>query len=201
VSKAVVQLEQWLGVGLLLRSTRSVVPTEAGRVFYERARRAIEEADEAVMAARGSANSLSGKLRVSTSVCFGRLHVIPYLSAFLAQHPNLDLDLILDDRLVDLVQADHLGRPVEVTERVHRLGHRDGVGNLGRCGQLLSDNTDSTLRPDGRSARPRPSPVTSVNQGWPAEGAPDGMFAAELRRPSALQACDRLREADRGMGV
>src|ERR1700677_2737658 len=79
VSKAVVQLEQWLGVSLLLRSTRSVVPTEAGRVFYERAKRTIEEADEAVMAAQGSANSLSGKLRVSTSVCFGRLHVIPSL--------------------------------------------------------------------------------------------------------------------------
>src|ERR1700733_2387595 len=79
VSKAVVQLEQWLGVGLLLRSTRSVVPTEAGWIFYERAKRAIEEADEAVIAARGTASSLSGKLRVSTSVCFGRLHVIPFL--------------------------------------------------------------------------------------------------------------------------
>src|SRR5580698_9018630 len=54
VSKAVVQLEQWLGVSLLLRSTRSVVPTEAGRVFYERARRTIEEAGEAVLAARGA---------------------------------------------------------------------------------------------------------------------------------------------------
>ena len=103
VSKAVVQLEQWLGVGLLLRSTRSVVPTEAGRIFYERAKRAIEEADEAVMAARGTATSLSGTLRVSTSVCFGRLHVIPSLSAFLARHPDLDLELVLDDRLVDLV--------------------------------------------------------------------------------------------------
>ena len=103
VSKAVVQLEQWLGVGLLLRSTRSVVPTEAGRVFYERAKRAIEEADEAVMAARGSARSLSGTLRVSTSVCFGRLHVIPTLSTFLAEHPDLDLELVLDDRMVDLV--------------------------------------------------------------------------------------------------
>src|ERR1700688_4576869 len=98
VSKAVVQLEQWLGVGLLLRSTRSVVPTEAGRLFYERAKRTIEEAGEAVMAARGSANSLSGTLRVSTSVCFGRLHVIPFLSAFLAQHPDLDLELVLDNR-------------------------------------------------------------------------------------------------------
>ena len=55
VSKAVVQLEEWLGVSLLMRSTRSVTPTEAGRIFYERAKRTIEEADEAVVAARGSA--------------------------------------------------------------------------------------------------------------------------------------------------
>jgi DNA-binding transcriptional LysR family regulator len=103
VSKAVVQLEQWLGVSLLFRSTRSVVPTEAGQTFYERAKRTIEEADEAVMAAQGSANSLSGKLRVSTSICFGRLHVVPNLSAFLGEHPDLDLELVLDDRYVDLV--------------------------------------------------------------------------------------------------
>jgi DNA-binding transcriptional LysR family regulator len=103
VSKAVVQLEQWLGVSLLLRSTRSVVPTEAGRLFYERAKRTIEEAEEAVMAAQGSASGLSGNLRVSTSVCFGRLHIIPSLSAFLSEHPDLDLELVLDDRMVDLV--------------------------------------------------------------------------------------------------
>src|SRR6202045_806380 len=103
VSKAVVQLEEWLGVSLLMRSTRSVVPTEAGRTFYERAKRTIEEAEEAVLAARGSASGLSGKLRVSTSVCFGRLHVIPNLSVFLAEHPDLDIELVLDDRRLDLV--------------------------------------------------------------------------------------------------
>ena len=103
VSKAVVQLEEWLGVSLLMRSTRSVVPTEAGRIFYERAKRTIEEADEAVVAARGSASGLTGKLRVSASVCFGRLHVIPSLSEFLAEHPGLDVELVLDDRNVDLV--------------------------------------------------------------------------------------------------
>jgi DNA-binding transcriptional LysR family regulator len=103
VSKAVVQLETWLGVGLLLRSTRSVAPTEAGRLFYERAKRTIEEAEEAVLAARGSARGLSGKLRVSTSVCFGKLHVIPRLSEFLAEHPDLEIELVLDDRHVDLV--------------------------------------------------------------------------------------------------
>ena len=103
VSKAVVQLEEWLGVSLLMRSTRSMVPTEAGRIFYERAKRTIEEADEAVVAARGSARGLSGKLRVSTSVCFGRLHVIPNLSVFFAEHPDVDLELVLDDRHLDLV--------------------------------------------------------------------------------------------------
>ena len=103
VSKAIDQLEEWLGVSLLMRSTRSVVPTEAGRIFYERAKRTTEEADEAVMAARGSASGLSGKLRVSTSVFFGRLHIIPNLSPFLAEHPDLEIDLVLDDRNVDLV--------------------------------------------------------------------------------------------------
>jgi DNA-binding transcriptional LysR family regulator len=104
VSKAVVQLEEWLGVSLLMRSTRRVVATEAGRIFYERAKRTIEEADEAVTAARGSASGLRGKLRVSTSVCFGRLHVIPGLPAFMAEHPGLDVELVLDDRNVDLVE-------------------------------------------------------------------------------------------------
>src|SRR5271163_1423629 len=88
ISKAVVQLEEWLDVSLLMRSTRSVVPTEAGRIFYERAKRTIEEADDAVLAARGSASGLSGNLCVSASVCFGRLHIIPKLSEFLAEHPD-----------------------------------------------------------------------------------------------------------------
>src|SRR3977135_3403891 len=77
VSKAVVQLEEWLGVSLLMRSTRSVVPTEAGRIFYERAKRTIEEAHEAVLAAPGSAAGLSGKLRVSTGIWFGVLQSSP----------------------------------------------------------------------------------------------------------------------------
>lgn len=103
VSKAVAQLEDWLGVRLLLRSTRSLAPTEAGRNFYDHAKRTVEEADEAVRAARGAAVGLSGRLRVSAPVCFARLHVIPKLPDFLASHPQLDLDLRLDERNVDLV--------------------------------------------------------------------------------------------------
>ena len=104
VSKAVAQLEDWLGVKLLLRSTRALTPTEAGQSFYQRARRAVEETDEAVLAARGTAAGLTGKLRVSAAVCFARLHIVPRLPAFLDQHPALDLELVLDDRNIDLVE-------------------------------------------------------------------------------------------------
>src|SRR3984893_302171 len=54
VSKTIAQLEQHLGVSLLLRSSRGLTPTEAGQNFYERAKRSIEEADEADLAARGA---------------------------------------------------------------------------------------------------------------------------------------------------
>ncbi|WP_323991594.1 LysR family transcriptional regulator [Nguyenibacter sp. L1] len=103
VSKAIAQLEDWLGVRLLLRSTRGLAPTEAGMSFYERARRTIEEADEAVLAARGTAAGLSGRVRVSAAVCFARLHIVPKLPAFLETHPNVEVELLLEDRNVDLV--------------------------------------------------------------------------------------------------
>ena len=105
VSKAIVQLEERLSVRLLLRSTRGLSPTEAGRNFYDRAKRSIEEADGAELAARGAAATLSGRLRVQVTVAFGRLHVIPHLPDFLAQHPALDVDIVLDDRNINLVEA------------------------------------------------------------------------------------------------
>jgi len=103
ISKLIAQLEGRLNVRLLLRSTHSLSPTEAGQRFYERARIAIQEADEAELDARGAGSGLSGKLRISAATTFARLHIIPKLSLFLAQHPQLDVDIILDDRTIDLV--------------------------------------------------------------------------------------------------
>jgi DNA-binding transcriptional LysR family regulator len=104
VSKAIAQLEEWLGVRLLLRSTRSLTPTEAGMNFYVRAKRSIEEAEEAVLAARGAGSALSGKLRIAASVCFGRLHIMRQLDRFLEKHPELEIDMVLDDRPINLVE-------------------------------------------------------------------------------------------------
>src|SRR2546428_14163490 len=70
VSKTVAQLEDRLGVRLLLRSTHRLTPTEAGRRFYDRAKRAIDEAGEAKLTARGAAATLSGPLRVCGPLTF-----------------------------------------------------------------------------------------------------------------------------------
>lgn len=105
VSKAIAQIERRLGVRLLLRTTHGLSPTESGRNFYDHAKRAIEETEEADLAARGVGATLSGRLRVCAAVTFARLHVMPHLSAFLDQHPALGVDVMLDDRNIDLVEA------------------------------------------------------------------------------------------------
>lgn len=104
VSKAIAALEAQLGARLLIRSTRGLMPSEAGQVFYERAKRALAEADEAWVAAKGAGAGLEGRLRVCAPVTFSRLHIAPRLGSFFAAHPKLRLELIMDDRHVDLVE-------------------------------------------------------------------------------------------------
>jgi DNA-binding transcriptional LysR family regulator len=101
----VAQIEERLGVQLLLRTTHALTPTEAGQNFYAHAKRAIEEAEEADLAARGAGAGLSGRLRVCAAVSFARLHIVPRLGAFLAEHPALNVDVILDDRNIDLIEG------------------------------------------------------------------------------------------------
>src|ERR1700751_5186054 len=82
ISKTIAQLENRIGARLLLRSTRGLTPTEAGREFYGRAKRSIEEAEEAELAARGANSMLTGRLRLFFPLSLGRLHLIPRLPAF-----------------------------------------------------------------------------------------------------------------------
>jgi DNA-binding transcriptional LysR family regulator len=126
VSKLGAQLEDRLGVKLLVRTTHGLTPTEAGLNFYERARRSIEEADEAELAARGASMGLSGRLRVSAAATFARIHVIRHIPEFLAGHPDVAVDFVLDDRNVDLVRegidvALRMGRLVDSTLTARRI--------------------------------------------------------------------------------
>lgn len=128
VSKTVNQLEEHLGVKLLARSTRGLHTTEAGQNFYERAKRTLEEADEAELAARGAGSGLVGRLRICAAVTFARLHVVPKLDSFLAEHPGLEIDVVLDDRTIDLVQegidvALRMGDLPNSSLTARRIGH------------------------------------------------------------------------------
>lgn len=128
VSKTIAQLEDRLGVRLLLRSTHGLTPTEAGRDFYERAKRSIEGVEEAEAAARGTAIGLSGRLRINTPLTFGRLHVMPRLPMFMAEHPSLDVDVVLDDRDIDLIEAGidvalRLGQLRDSAATARKIGH------------------------------------------------------------------------------
>ena len=105
VSKAIAQLEDRLGVRLLLRSPRGLTATESGRNYYDCAKRSIDEAEKAELAARGAAATLSGRLRVYATPPFARLHLLPRLPAFLAEHSSIEIDVVLDEREVDLIEA------------------------------------------------------------------------------------------------
>jgi DNA-binding transcriptional LysR family regulator len=126
VSKLVAQLEDRLGVKLLVRSTRGLTATEAGLNYYERARRAIDEADQAEIAARGAGTSLVGRLRICAAVTFARMHLMPRLPEFLTRHPGLEMEVVLDDRNIDLVQegidvALRMGRLADSTLTAQRI--------------------------------------------------------------------------------
>lgn len=102
ITRMMASLEARLGVKLLLRTTRHVTPTDAGRVFLERARQILGDLDDAENAARG-VDSLRGTLRVALSGAFGTREVIPRLPGFAARHPKLRIELLISDRTENLI--------------------------------------------------------------------------------------------------
>ena len=126
ISRMVASLEARLGVKLLLRTTRHVTPTDAGRVFLERARHILgdlNDLDDAENAARG-AEGLRSRLRVAPSVAFGIREVIPRLPGFVPQHPKLRIKLLMSDRTEDLI--------AEGADMALRLGSLADSGFRGR---------------------------------------------------------------------
>lgn len=118
VSKLISRLEDRLGARLLERSTRRLVLTPEGEGFLARARRIvadIEEAEAEVMRARGAPR---GKLRINAGTAFGLHQLAPALADFLARYPEIEIDLSITDRLVDLLeeQADIAVRSGHIPE-------------------------------------------------------------------------------------
>lgn len=104
VSRKLADLESHLGTRLITRSTRRLVLTDAGRDYLAACRLILEHVDEAERAAAGAYAKVKGQLVIAAPIVFGRLHVVPVASAFLEQHPEVDIQLRLGDRNVDLIE-------------------------------------------------------------------------------------------------
>jgi DNA-binding transcriptional LysR family regulator len=101
VSDRLAELERSLGAQLLHRTTRKLSLTEDGTAFVDRAARIVREVNEAAADLQERRGQLTGALRLSAPVTFARMHLGPALYPFLAQHPNIELTLDLDDRRID----------------------------------------------------------------------------------------------------
>lgn len=107
VSRKVSELEANLNASLLTRSAKGLAPTSAGRSFVTAAKAILEQLNEAERAAAGEYTAPRGDLAVTAPVMFGRLHVLPVVLDFLAAYPEVDVGLVLTDRVAHLVD-DHV---------------------------------------------------------------------------------------------
>jgi DNA-binding transcriptional LysR family regulator len=118
VSKLVSRLEDRLGARLLERSTRRLALTPEGETFLSRARRIVADIDEAEAEVARVRGAPRGKLRINAGTAFGLHQLTPALADFLARYPEIDLELSITDRLVDLIeeQADIAVRSGHIPE-------------------------------------------------------------------------------------
>jgi len=149
VSRTIATLERKIGAQLLLRSTRAVTLTDSGTDFLARVESILDALDDAETAARGG-GELRGVLRVAAGTSLGVREVVPRLPDFLRRHPNLRLDLVLEDRRQDLV-----AEGVDVALRFGALADSTATARLIR-------NWPRILAA---------SPVYLTEAGWPAKPA------------------------------
>jgi len=126
-------LEAELNVRLIQRSTRSLSATDAGRAYYLRCKRILEEFEEANHEASAAGASPRGLLRIAAPVSFGALHLGDVVARFLSDHAHVTAEMVLDDRYADLHTAG-----IDVAIRIGRLPDSELVARrLAPCRMVL----------------------------------------------------------------
>lgn len=149
VSRRIAELEAHLRTRMLNRSSRRLGLTEAGRLYVEASRQILEQVEEAERAATGIHKDPRGQLTVTAPVVFGRTHMIPIVAEFLAQYPEIDLKLILADRLLGLLDAG-----VDVALRIGELGDSSLIALKVGAVRRVTCASLSYLAARGRPLRP-----------------------------------------------
>ena len=204
VSKQIARLETLVGTQLLRRTTRSLSPTEAGQLLYERAVAAIALCQDADRMLGALASEPHGLLRVSAPVTFGQRCVAPLVREFLGIHPNIQVQLVLLDRAVDLANEGY-----DIAIRLTRTLPKDAVARLLMSTSYVLCAAKGALR---RNEIPR-SPQDllrlnclrygegETNKQWRFEGANDKQ-SVSVRGNLQINNSEALRHAMlEGMGV
>jgi DNA-binding transcriptional LysR family regulator len=159
-------LERELGVRLLERSTTSLQPTPQGSRFYQRALGVLAAYQEAVADARGQTDTPAGLVRVNAPSAFGQFRLNALLAPFMARYPQVEIELILDDRMVDLVKD---GVDIAV-----RQGHElppDAVARLAGVSPRQLVAAPEYLRAHGEPLQPRDlARFDYIRFAWLADG-------------------------------
>ena len=131
VSRKVAALEAHLKTRLLHRTTRHLALTEAGSAYVAACRRILDEIGEAERTATGEYATPKGELTVTAPMMFGRLHIVPVVAEFLAQYPEIEINLVLTDRVMHLMD-EHVDVAVRIGELPDSGLMATGVGKVRR---------------------------------------------------------------------
>ena len=149
VSKRIKQMEERLGTRLLQRTTRKLSLTEAGEAYYLYCRRVADTVEEAETLMGELSGAPRGLLRITMPMTFGVRYVGPLIPVFLERYPDIELDILVDDKFVDLVDAG-----IDLAIRVGRLADSSLVARrLGETGLLVCASPDY-LAQHGRPRHP-----------------------------------------------
>jgi len=156
VVRSLATLEKSLGVRLLQRTTRRMSLTEEGRIYVERCRRILADVDEAEEALTSQQAEPRGELRVTAPVRFGELHVAPAVVKFLEAHRKVKVELLLLDRVVNLIEegidvAIRIASPADSTLVATRVGE---VRQVVCASPELLDRTGEPVHPSDLAQRP-----------------------------------------------
>ncbi len=174
VSRKVADLESYLKTRLLHRTTRTLSLTEAGVSYVDACRRILEQVGEAQRTAIGEHVSPRGDLVITAPVNFGRLHVVPVVAEFLVEYPEININLVLTDRVVHLMD-EHADVAIRIGELPDSTLIATRLGSVRRvvCG------SPSYLQAHGVPGTPRILPATNASRStcWhpcrPGHSAPE----------------------------
>jgi DNA-binding transcriptional LysR family regulator len=166
VSKLMAALERELGVRLLERSTTSLQPTPQGSRFYQRALGVLAAYQEAVADARGQTDTPAGLVRVNAPSAFGQFRLNALLASFLDKYPQVEIELILDDRMVDLVREG-----VDIAVRQGGELPADAIARLAGVSPRQLVAAPAYLRAHGKPQLPQDLPrFDYIRFAWLADG-------------------------------